>query len=85
MLTLMDKPVKLPVARCLVWSTREGVERDRKEGIGIEFGDGDAPITAKIENYCVGLSDIGEVQSFVLSWQTPRKKAGPMGPVVIDF
>lgn len=81
----MDKPEKLPVARRLVWSTPEGAERDRKEGICIEFGDGDETITARIENYCVGLSDIGAVQSLVLSWQTSRKKAGPMGPVVIDF
>ena len=54
LLTLMDEPEKLPVAGRVVWITPEGAQGNRQAGIGIEFSDEDASITAKIENYLAG-------------------------------
>lgn len=54
LLTLMDEPEKLPVAGRVVWITPEGAQGNRQAGIGIEFSDEDATITAKIENYLAG-------------------------------
>ena len=54
LLTLMDEPEKLPVAGRVVWITPEGAQGNRQAGIGIEFSDDDATITAKIENYLAG-------------------------------
>ena len=54
MLTLMDEPEKLPVAGRVVWITPAGAQGNRQAGIGIEFSDEDATITAKIENYLAG-------------------------------
>ena len=54
LLTLMDEPEKLPVAGRVVWITPEGAQGNRQAGIGIEFSDEDANITAKIENHLAG-------------------------------
>jgi type IV pilus assembly protein PilZ len=54
LLTLMDEPEKLPVAGRVVWITPEGAQGNRQAGIGIEFSDEDAIITAKIENHLAG-------------------------------
>ena len=54
LLTLMDEPEKLPVAGRVVWITPEGAQGNRRAGIGIEFSDEDANITAKIENHLAG-------------------------------
>ena len=54
LLTLMDEPVKLPVAGRVVWVTPEDAQGNRQAGIGIEFSDEDATITAKIENHLAG-------------------------------
>jgi type IV pilus assembly protein PilZ len=37
-----------------VWITPEGAQGNRQAGIGIEFSDEDATITAKIENHLAG-------------------------------
>ena len=55
LLTLMDEPEKLPVAGRVVWITPAGAQGNRQAGIGIEFSEEDAGITAKIENYLAGL------------------------------
>ena len=54
LLTLMDEPEKLPVAGRVVWITPEGAQGNRQAGIGIEFSDEDATITAKIETHLAG-------------------------------
>ena len=54
LLTLMDEPVKFPVAGRVVWVTPEGAQGNREGGIGIEFSDEDATITAKIETHLAG-------------------------------
>ena len=54
LLTLMDEPEKLPVAGRVVWITPEGAQGNRQAGIGIEFSDEDATITARIENHLAG-------------------------------
>ena len=54
LLTLMDEPVKLPVAGRVVWVTPEDAQGNRQAGIGIEFSDEDATITAKIETHLAG-------------------------------
>ena len=54
LLTLMDEPEKLPVAGRVVWITPEGAQGNRQTGIGIEFSDEDATITAKIETHLAG-------------------------------
>ena len=54
LLTLMDEPEKLLVGGRVVWITQEGAQGNRQAGIGIEFSDEDASITAKIENYLAG-------------------------------
>jgi len=54
LLTLMDEPQKLPVAGRVVWITPEGAQGNRQAGIGIEFSEVDATITAKIENHLAG-------------------------------
>ena len=85
MLTLMDEPEKLPVAGRVVWVTPEGAQDNRRAGIGNEFSDEDVTINAKIENYLAGSLASERVIHTLLSPETPRKKAGPEGPVVIDF
>ena len=54
LLSLMDEPVKFPVAGRVVWVTPEGAQGNRAAGIGIEFSDEDATITAKIETHLAG-------------------------------
>ena len=54
LLSLMDEPEKLPVAGRVVWITPQGAQGNRQAGIGIEFSDQDAGITAIIENYLGG-------------------------------
>ena len=54
LLTLMEEPEKLPIAGRVVWITPEGAQGNRQAGIGIEFSDDDAAVTAKIENYLAG-------------------------------
>jgi type IV pilus assembly protein PilZ len=54
LLSLMDEPEKLPVAGRVVWITPKGAQGNRQAGIGIEFSDQDAGITATIENYLGG-------------------------------
>ena len=54
LLTLMDEPQKLPVAGRVVWITPGGAQGNREAGIGIEFSEIDATITAKIENHLAG-------------------------------
>ena len=54
LLTLMDEPEKLPVAGRVVWITPAGAQGNRQTGIGIEFSDEDATITAKIETHLAG-------------------------------
>lgn len=54
LLSLMDEPEKLPVAGKVVWLTPEGAQGNRQAGIGVEFSEQDAGISAKIENYLGG-------------------------------
>ena len=54
LLNLMDEPEKLPVAGKVVWLTPEGAQGNRQAGIGVEFSEQDAGISAKIENYLGG-------------------------------
>ena len=86
MLSLMDEPEKLPVADRVVWITPEGDRGNLQAGIGIEFSDEDVTINAKIENYLADSSLTSERVTYTLWFpEIPYKKAGPKGPVVIDF
>ena len=86
LLTLMDEREKLPVAGRGAWITPEGARGARQAGIGIEFSDGDVTINAKIDNYLADSSLTSERVTYTLwSPEIQCKKAGPEGPVVIDF
>ena len=86
LLTLMDEREKLPVAGRVAWITPEGARGTRQAGIGIEFSDEDVTINAKIENCLADSSLTSEPVTYKLwSPEIPCKKAGPKGPVVIDF
>ena len=69
-----------------MWITPEGDRGNRQAGIGIEFSDEDVTINAKIENCLADSSLTLERVTYTLwSPEIPCKKAGPEGPVVIDF
>ena len=54
LLTLMDEAEKLPIAGKVVWLTPPGAQGNRQAGIGVEFSEQDAAVSAKIENYLGG-------------------------------
>ena len=86
LLTLMDEREKLPAARRVAWISPEGVRGNRQAVIGIEFSDEDVTINAKIDNYLADSSLTSERVTYTLwSPEIQCKKAGPEGPVVIDF
>lgn len=57
LLTLMDDPVKVPVAGQVVWITPAGAQGNRTQGIGVKFSDDDSGIAAraKIEGLLGGM------------------------------
>ena len=79
LLTLMDEPEKLPVAGRVVWITPEGAQGNRQAGIGIEFSDEDASITAKIENYLAGSLTSDRVTHTLRFAKKHVQKSGPRG------
>ena len=62
-----------------------GAQGNRRAGIGNAFSDEDVTINAKIENYLAGSLAQERFTHTLCSPETPSKKAGPEGPVVIDF
>ena len=52
--------------------------------MGIEFSDEGVTTTANIKLFG-GLYELVADHPHALSWQASHKKAGPEGPVVIDF
>ena len=54
-LDLMDEPDKIPFTGRVVWITPSGGVSSRRQGIGIQFGEDNADLVAKIETYLAGL------------------------------
>lgn len=55
LLELLDEPEKIPLTGKVVWVTPKGVVTNRKQGIGIQFGEDNAQLVTKIETYLAGL------------------------------
>lgn len=57
LLTLMDDPIKIPVAGHVVWITPPGAQGNRTQGIGVKFSEDEsgASARAKIEGLLAGL------------------------------
>jgi len=47
LLTLMDDPVKLPIAGLVVWVTPPGAQSNQTQGVGVHFGDDESGQIAK--------------------------------------
>ncbi len=54
-LELMDEADKLPLTGRVIWITPAGVVTNRREGIGIQFGEDNADVVNKIETHLAGL------------------------------
>ena len=57
LLTLMDDPVKIPVAGRVVWITPAGAQGNRTQGIGVKFSEDESGASArtKIETLLAGM------------------------------
>lgn len=57
LLTLMDDPIKIPVAGHVVWITPAGAQGNRTQGIGVKFSEDESGASAriKIESLLAGL------------------------------
>ena len=47
LLSLMDDPVKLPIAGLVVWVTPPGAQSNQTQGVGVHFGDDESGQIAK--------------------------------------
>ena len=56
-LRLLDEPERIPVAGRVVWVTPKGAQGQRVPGAGVHFGEEDAFLREKIENYLDGAQE----------------------------
>ena len=49
LLTLMDDPIKVPVAGEVVWITPAGAQGNRTQGIGVKFSDDESGVAARVK------------------------------------
>lgn len=49
LLTLMDDPIKIPVAGQVVWITPAGAQGNRTQGIGVKFSDDESGASARVK------------------------------------
>ena len=54
-LSLMDEPEQIPITGKVIWITPKGAHSNRREGIGIQFSDGNETPANKIETHLAGL------------------------------
>jgi type IV pilus assembly protein PilZ len=56
LLSLMDEPVKLPIAGSVVWVTPAGAQNNKTQGIGVQFSEDESGQAArhKIETILAG-------------------------------
>jgi len=54
LLSLMDEPEKIPVARKVIWMTPKGAQGNRAAGVGVQFNDGDNSARNQIETHLAG-------------------------------
>ena len=46
-LSLMDDPVRLPIAGLVVWVTPAGAQSNQTQGVGVHFGDDESGLVAR--------------------------------------
>ncbi len=47
LLSLMDDPVRLPIAGLVVWVTPAGAQSNQTQGVGVHFGDDESGLVAR--------------------------------------
>jgi len=54
LLDLMNESEKIPLSGKVVWMTPKGVANNRRQGIGVQFGENSEGLVARIETYIAG-------------------------------